>query len=963
MNPLPLNPENNDVPIPSGDHSQRGSAQAAEDPPRGPLSSSKRPRLSQLVFWSWNVVFVAFVFLGIAPFVLWFLLLGAIDGLVPWDFCLFSLLLVFVPCACMIFGVMFLRREPDKLLRLFYGIEGPLMLLCTARLFLVRELTPGVTQILCTLYAGAFFYMYEMLRGPIVPVPGPGPSRGFLGVQLFGQTLALLGGAYVAAMLLFYVPPAAWLLLKGFFEFDWVPSLGRMLLREPMIGVFFLCIALPLWFFSALLFLVTPPALVILYVRSFGRVQRAAQKHLGWPTAVFYPAVVVAISVAIFVFANRQPQGAAFARLAQPPRSDAERQTLLDHADELRGGLLNAYLGSYRYLSSTKQDNHIHALYTKDLPLGEAAADFLQRLHHGLARPLLFDGNSLFEDHAKAEELYEHFFDTPILKGERDQVLRALSATYSESGREAGLLEEGQRRVLLLTQEVQAERHGDWAEVELHELYQSQTGRAEEVFYYFSLPESAAVTGLWLGSSPKRSEAFPFKIAPRGAAQKVYRQQVRQRQDPALLEQVGPRQYRLRVFPVPVRSGRSSERLWGGGGRPEGESIHMWLTYRVLSDGLGFPLPRLLERRNVYWTSSSQRRIEGHAIKGNNWLPERLAGVSPPVAHTAVVDGVLVQAQPLTGAPGALPQGRALAVVLDRSYSMHKVAKEAAAALRQIQALAATNDVDVYLTSSPVRGEPPLRVDEPAALPPSATLFYGHDRLDAMLSQFSALQAGKAYAGVILLTDEGSLELAVDASAPLGMPAPLWLVHLGGQLAPGYDDAALLAIQRSGGGVTDQLDEALIAIEREAGGQTASRALDGYVWTTTAAAPGTTATADGFAALAARYVILTRTRLVQRGAASELDALHRLAVAQGVVSPYSSMLVLVNDAQRQALERAEKAADRFDRQVESGKDPLSTPGNPLAVSATPEPAEWLLVGVALLGLFYVSRRRWSPSAA
>ena len=106
------------------------------------------------------------------------------------------------------------------------------------------------------------------------------------------------------------------------------------------------------------------------------------------------------------------------------------------------------------------------------------------------------------------------------------------------------------REILLTQQEVNIIEHGDWAEVELFEVYQNHTSTRQEVVYYFSLPETGVVTGVWLGNSPERDERFSFHVAPRGAAQQIYREQLRVNIDPALLEQIGPRQYRLRVFPI-----------------------------------------------------------------------------------------------------------------------------------------------------------------------------------------------------------------------------------------------------------------------------------------------------------------------------------------------------------------------------------------------------------------------------
>ena len=139
-------------------------------------------------------------------------------------------------------------------------------------------------------------------------------------------------------------------------------------------------------------------------------------------------------------------------------------------------------------------------------------------------------------------------------------------------------------------------------------MYENKTPQRQEIFYYFSLPENATVTGLWLGESPDKDKRQAYAVSPRGAAQKVYKEQVRERVDPALLEQVGPRQYRLRAFPIPpsqlpphinrfLRRGISTQQPL-----QEQPKMHLWLTYSVLNDGTAPVFPDLLEKRNVYWT-------------------------------------------------------------------------------------------------------------------------------------------------------------------------------------------------------------------------------------------------------------------------------------------------------------------------------------------------------------------------
>ena len=82
-------------------------------------------------------------------------------------------------------------------------------------------------------------------------------------------------------------------------------------------------------------------------------------------------------------------------------------------------------------------------------------------------------------------------------------------------------------------------------------------------------------------------------------------------------------------------------------------------------------------------------------------------------------------------------------------------------------------------------------------------------------------------------------------------------------------------------------------------------------------------------------------------------------MAEGIVSPFSSMIVLVNDAQRKRLEDLSKGADRFERELEAGG---ADDAAARVVTAVPEPEEWLLLVVALL-LLAVKGRGWAASGA
>jgi hypothetical protein len=115
---------------------------------------------------------------------------------------------------------------------------------------------------------------------------------------------------------------------------------------------------------------------------------------------------------------------------------------------------------------------------------------------------------------------------------------------------------------------------------------------------------------------------------------------------------------------------------------------------------------------------------------------------------------------------------------------------------------------------------------------------------------------------------------------------------------------------------------------------------------------------EPFAAFAGRRMILAEM-MRNRGdlaALDILDDLHALAIEHSIVTPYSSMIVLVNERQQQLLDELSAQEDRFDREFEDVGETAETN----ILTGVPEPEEWLLIFVAagLLGWYlYQSRER------
>ncbi|MBD2022457.1 TIGR02921 family PEP-CTERM protein, partial [Leptolyngbya sp. FACHB-36] len=586
--------------------------------------------LFAIFFWTFNTTLLLIVYLGVLPFSGLGLLVDAATGRVPLNFLLTFFGLVGVPTTCVIAGWRTQVRQPTTLFELFYGIEAPLLMVCIARFFWLRDLTPLTTFLLLVLVVGTIATGHWLLSRC------DDPKQVSLW-HLAGQTLVLTIAIYFMAIAAFYAPPAIVVL---------VPALPTLL--PYAIGL------LPLTVLVAGL-CTLPFGTALMYARSLDSTLRQLGNRYGaWQIWAFMTAVLAG-GLGVFLLLQQQPQIETFRLLDPAPQSDRERQAVLQKSDTIRRGLLNAYLSPYRYPRSGDR-NEMGSLYQSTLHLSKATAQEVQNGFNLLMAPFTYQGTAADVD--KAAQLYAQFFDTPILRGEQPAIQKALQSTFNRSEAQAGLDDINQKRVWLEEQRITVTPQGDWADVEIYEVYENKTAAPEEVLYYFSLPESAAITGVWLSDEAKVPKKYPFTISPRGAAQQVYNNQVRQSVDPALLEQVGPQQYRLRAFPVPVMQRSRSLNLM------EQPKLYLWLRYKVLKQSSGWQLPELREQRNIFWTSATKRQINGKTVGASDrWLPATLpAENTPPTTHQMTLPwGAHVLAAPVAQTDYQLPRGKRFA--------------------------------------------------------------------------------------------------------------------------------------------------------------------------------------------------------------------------------------------------------------------------------------------------------------
>ena len=970
------------------------------------------------LFWTWNLIFVAFMLLGFGPALLPELLRTAGQGDVPWTFVGLIAVLTAVPQVALLLGYWRLRGDGRGLFALGFAVEGPLMGLLALRVFGFREANPAMALLLALMFLGLSTYLWQLLD--------PGIAARGREAQLArwtGLCLLALAGVYAAVWAAFYLPPFGLKMVEVardtlahplealrnywddlWYDEGWTQVLFGLLLPPTAILTAVLVFALPVLSLGHWLAAWRRAGRDL--AARFGRRQTAA---LGLGTAV---AAVLAL-----VLASRQPQAGAFAALERPPADTVETQALLERSGAIREGLLNAYLAGQRYRSARGEVGHIHHVYWamsfggRKLISDEAARQ-VQAAYELVAGPMYYQpaqapaaygtpGKAsqkmavLQSDPRRAAELYQDFFDAPIDLAERETILRTVSANWNLQQASLDRLAIDDREVLVSRRDLSIRAAADgWAELELHEVYENQTTQQQEVVYHFNLPESAAVSGLWLGETEDRAQAAAFRVAPRGAAQQVYKEERARRVDPALLEQIGPRQYRLRVFPVPARTWR---RVEGERNEPiAGPRLHLWMTFVVPArpiqavdgidgvDGIAaaaagdansepdgprvWPLPRLAERRNAYWDGSTAWTLpEGVAApKGDVWLPDNLP--AEPAAAARSPEGVTmgygawrVEARPAASAAadGDLPRPRRLAVLVDRSRSMAGRRAELDAALAQLSAAASPGSVDVILSSAAPRGEPASRVALAALRPEQLLAFGGQDPAE-LLRQLRDLDPDGGHDAVLVLTDDSPylLGAANTSTTASWRGGPLWLVHLGDRLPQGYDDGTLDAVLASGGGVAGSVAEALrrwgLRQRADAAGDLLDQ-VDGWTFMVdrAAGAPADAGPSTPLRKAAARQLILAQIRAAGNAEVdnAERDRLQALAKAEGVVSPFSSMIVLIDERQRQRLDALEADQDRFERENDGAADEPAL----LAVTAVPEPETWMLLLLAA-GLLWWQRR-------
>jgi putative PEP-CTERM system integral membrane protein len=929
----------------------------ATDVGRSNAPEAIRGALGYLLFWTYNLLWVVFdgvVVWSIAGFLGWSLTQGARElGLPTKVLALFGAICV-VPLLVTATAFFLGRSDrPARLLRLLYGVEVPIQGLLFLALLFLRQATPVVWLFAFGSVFAASGLVY--LSSKATRTRGVGREWGLL----LSQTVGVLLVAYVLALFLLLLP-IGYAVAKSFLSW---PSVADIL-----------TFPLPFWVvpFSLLNGVMSPIAAALVYQRSFREqfaavADRADARRTAAAVAIFGMAFV-----ALGVLVGRQP---ALARIRadverfRAARSFAERQAAARHLEpwlgELRRYLVGVYLAPYRYVLDEAMLLELSRTQASDL--GRRGLAAVQQL----ATPFVYRGR-FREDARWAAEAYKDLFNEGIQNGEHEAIETTLEASFTRDALAAGLLDRYRKMVRVVSQEVRVEWDRGCAVVTITEEYQNETDEPQEAFYEFSLSGSAAVTGLWLGPDLE----FEGVIAPRGAAREVYEAEVRRRVDPALVEHTGPRQYRLRVFPIPRKVAAEPE-----GVRRSEKPLRASFRYVVLPDvergSLTIPLPRLNESRNVFWDESLAGRLEGPVTiarpgstphwSGGAVLRLSTAATRPstPVVFRLGDTAATLHAPADVASDGhvAAAAARRIAVMLDASHSSagwdwRQWLREDAA----FGELVRNHSVEAYFFGDALSD--PIPVADPDDERLASVLPLGRART---LEALEALcEAG--YDSILILSvgrGVGDGSIATTCPGP-----PVAIVHADGHI-PAYGDALSARVVR-GCGVHDSIASALPCLLVPPSDVGGDRALGASGLNLELSAAGDLATKpEQCPSTKPLCQLLAHKVALARGAQADIEAtgvggsgsmtdLHELALRYHVLTPSSSLIALVWEQQRRDLEAASQGQGAFAAHGTGTEEALESPAGQglLNVRGVPEPETWMLlsVGAVMLALFLWRQR-------
>lgn len=888
------------------DRLAQGKAASMPQPP-GEMIRYKGPSgvmtgLTNLFFWGYNLYFAL---------VIWLWLLSAVRSITSWGVFrgLLMIVLAITPVAAMGLAIRNkLWKSGGSLLKLFFLIELPVVLACVLPLSVMTQTTPFmVLVVLSALGVPMVLYFYEAQT----PMPQKG-LRMILGLQ---QAVMMMAG-YLGLLLLYWVPIILGGLAKTFLGNMFYPLSyggGYSPGVEPIVGSLFqgaIGILILLLITGVLL---VPYLLIVVLWRAWDKTRQELAQTLPEEQVTGTIAILAAVIITIGGAAAYQPSSTRLvgelkkiSTLATFDQQENAAAQIRPQEAKLKQ-IITDMQYTYRKYLLTRDDRSLQGAYEVVFNMGPGLAGAIQKSFLAAAYPLVYQGER--GDYSQLATNFQYVFGYPVYETKTTQPVEVQTVLMTY------------RKVT-----VKPELAGAAATVAIEEEYDNQTFQQQEVIYEFSLPTGAAVTGLRLGADLE----FPGVIAPKGAAQRTYEQQLQTRRDPALLEETGPGQYRLRVFPIPGKNDFNTLK---------GKRQKVEYTYAVTADPKGVPLPVVNKKTNVFTNTSTQWLLStgGRLKEDEKFAPG--TGFDPCVQKveqtiggdslTASVESVARSDKLKRLACGGIKEamqsinGAKIGIFYDVSAANKddQTWKDLTKMLNEDKGFVSRNTVELYKYNE-ILGAPVRLTEE--EIDDVKINYFGRSNVWKALASLK-----DRYDMVIVVT--GAKEAWTNQSMFAFSPATqVFIMHTGTVAA--YPMQITSKLTQSRGSVVSTVEEAVreYALEgatREELGP-AAEVIDRYFGVgfsgreMTSQIPAPVASENaGLEAVVNRALVKTAVAANPTdvsGNIAILDQLNEFADAAQVVTPYSSLIALVNELQMQQLENWKQAYNRYQDQPVTG---------------------------------------------
>lgn len=549
--------------------------------------------LAYIGFWVPHILWSLYVLGG--SFILF---IAILDG--PEDLGLVAILTyigaLLVPTIGLIIGIyLTIKKNLRGMITFMLAIEIPLFLLSIFRIIILQAFSTVLAYAFLLIFFACLVLTFDVIKSKKLNKK-PGILKY---LRLTGYSIGSLMSGYVLIIWSFFFPYIATLILSGILEF-----LDEMFNFNPYQGgssfspFAFYSPFIILVFLILLGFYLSPLYVFPIYFKKFistlnnalggvfsidkgklkiNKIKITTNKIIDFAVPVF----TIGITLLVFVLLTADFQNKGRENVSEITKNNAEYTqikeaylSLYKNESKTKDVIKNKFLARYENLFDQYSKNMFNPMYCNEkdykyrpfddqieFQFNEYFCDGLYEVFSFFAAPVIYNGD-LKEDFIQADIEYKKVFDDNIQRAEAKDIRSYTSNTLGESvmsgswGRSnnfAGLVDIDEKKVHLEKLEIESNIN---TEFNLQEsaytfTFKNKEDVNQEVFLEFSLPENSVITDLKLGTKLEN----PGIVAPKAAAKRVYETNVRSNIDPALLELIGPRTYRLRVFPIPPKNG------------------------------------------------------------------------------------------------------------------------------------------------------------------------------------------------------------------------------------------------------------------------------------------------------------------------------------------------------------------------------------------------------------------------